>query len=152
VTTVTWRGLDEPRMELARVQLDETVMRASGTQIGVGYELHYELEPDLLRLEIVGDRSVEVSLDGADFFDLGNSPLFNSLPVLRDGLLGGGASHDYSMRWVSVPELEVSEQRQRYEPLPDNVVRFTSGDFVAEIRFGEDGLVDFYPDLAERVA
>jgi hypothetical protein len=51
-----------------------------------------------------------------------------------------------------VPELEVSEQKQRYEPLPDNVVRFTSGDFVAEIRFGEDGLVDFYPDLAERVA
>jgi hypothetical protein len=152
VTTVTWRGLDEPRMELARVQLDGTVMRASGTQIGVGYELLYELEPDLLRLEIVGDRSVEVSLDGSDFFDLGNSPLFNSLPVIRDGLLGGGPSRDYSMRWVSVPELEVSEQRQRYEPLPDNVVRFTSGDFVAEIRFGEDGLVDFYPDLAERVA
>jgi uncharacterized protein len=127
-------------------------MRASGTQIGVGYELHYELEPDMLRLEIVGARSVEVPLDGADFFDLGNSPLFNSLPVMRDGLLGGGPAHDYSMRWVSVPELEVSEQRQRYEPLPDNVVRFTSGDFVAEIRFGEDGLVDFYPDLAERVA
>ena len=152
MTTVTWRGLDEPRMEIARVQVGGAAMRASGTQIGVGYELRYELDPNLLRLEIVGDRSVEVSLDGADFFDLGNSPLFNSLPVLRDGLLGGAPSHDYSMRWVSVPELEVSEQRQRYEPLPGNVVRFTSGDFVAEIRFGEDGLVDFYPDLAERVA
>jgi uncharacterized protein len=152
VTTVTWRGLDEPRMELARVQVGGAPIRASWTQIGVGYELHYELEPDMLRLEIVGARSVEVPLDGADFFDLGNSPLFNSLPVMRDGLLGGGPAHDYSMRWVSVPELEVSEQRQRYEPLPDNVVRFTSGDFVAEIRFGEDGLVDFYPDLAERVA
>ena len=152
MTTVTWRGLDEPRMEIARVQVGGAAMRASGTQIGVGYELRYELDPDLLRLEIVGDRSVEVSLDGADFFDLGNSPLFNSLPVLRDGLLGGGPSHDYSMRWVSVPELEVSEQRQRYEPLPGNVVRFTSGDFVADIRFGDDGLVDFYPDLAERVA
>jgi uncharacterized protein len=143
VTTVTWRGLDEPRLELARVQLGGTLVRASGTQIGVGYELH---------LEIVGDRSVEVRLDGADFFDLGNSPLFNSLPVMRDGLLVGGGSHDYSMRWVSVPELEVSEQRQRYAPLPDNVVRFTSGDFLADIRFGEDGLVAYYPGLAERVA
>lgn len=152
MTTVTWRGLDEPRMELARVQLDGTLVRASGTQIGVGYELHYELEPTVLRLEIVGDQSVEVTLDGADFFDLGNSPLFNSLPVIRDGLLVGGLSHDYSMRWVSVPELEVSEQRQRYAPLPDNVVRFTSGDFLADIRFGEDGLVAYYPGLAERVA
>jgi hypothetical protein len=152
VTTVTWRGLDEPRMELARVKLERTVMRASGTQIGVGYELHYELEPDVLRLELVGDRSVEVPLDGADFFDLGNSPLFNSLPVMRDGLLGGARSHDYSMRWVSVPELDVSEQRQRYQPLPDNVVRFSTGDFVADIRFGDDGLVDFYPGLAERLA
>ena len=152
MTTVTWRGLDEPRMEIARVQLGGADMRASGTQIGVGYELHYELAPDVLRLEIVGDRSVDVSLDDADFFDLGNSPLFNSLPVIRDGLLCGGPPHDYSMRWVSVPELEVSEQRQRYEPLPDKVVRFTSGDFVAEIRFGEDGLVDFYPALAERMA
>ena len=152
MTTVTWSGLDEPRMELARVQLDGIAMRASGTQIGVGYELHYELEPDVLRLEIVDDRRVEVPLDGADFFDLGNSPLFNSLPVMRDGLLGDGPSRDYSMRWVSVPELDVSKQLQRYQPLPDNVVRFTSGDFVADIRFGEDGLVDFYPGLAERVA
>ena len=139
-------------MELARVQLDGTLVRASGTQIGVGYELRYELELSVLRLEIVGDRSVEVRLDGADFFDLGNSPLFNSLPVMRDRLLVGASSHDYSMRWVSVPELEVSEQRQVYRPLPDNVVRFASGDFVADIRFGEDGLVDYYPGLAERVA
>jgi hypothetical protein len=152
VTTVTWRGLDEPRMELARVQLDGTLVRAAGTQIGVGYELQYALELFVLRVEIVGDRRVEVPLDGADFFDLGNSPLFNSLPVMRDGLLVGGLPHDYSMRWVSVPELEVSKQRQRYAPLPDNVVRFTSGDFVADIRFGKDGLVDYYPGLAERVA
>jgi hypothetical protein len=151
VTTIVWCGLDEPRMEVARVQRDGTVLRASGTQIGAAYELRYELEPDLLRLEVVGDRTVEVPLDGLDFFDLGNSPLFNSLPVLRDGLLAGGDSREYVMRWVSVPELEVSEQRQRYEPLQDDVVRFRSDDFVADIRFGKDGLVDHYPGLAERV-
>jgi hypothetical protein len=152
VTTVVWRGLDEPRMEVARVQRDGSVLRASGTQIGVAYELRYELEPDVLRLELVGDRTIDVALDGLDFFDLGNSPLFNSLPVLRDGLLDGGDPRDYTMRWVSVPELEVSEQRQRYQPLPDRAVRFSSDDFMAEIRFGEDGLVDHYPGLAERLA
>jgi uncharacterized protein len=152
VTTVVWRGLDEPRMEIARVELDGTVMRASGTQIGVSYELRYEVTPELLRLELVGERTVELALDGVDFFDLGNSPLFNSLPALRDDLVAGGTAHDYVMRWVSVPELDVSEQRQRYEPLPDRVVRFRSDDFVADIRFGEDGLVGYYPGLAERVA
>jgi hypothetical protein len=139
-------------MEIAHVELSGAELAAFGTQIGSAYELRYELAPDVLRLELVGDRTVEVELDGLDFFDLGNSPLFNSLPVLRDGLLGGGHARDYVMRWISVPELEVSEQRQRYEPLPDRSVRFRSDDFVADIRFGDDGLVDHYPGLAERVA
>jgi uncharacterized protein len=150
VKHVVWRGLDEPRMEIVHVEVSAANLLGSGTQIGVSYELRYELAPDVLRLELVGDRTVEVALDGLDFFDLGNSPLFNSLPVLRDGLLEGGATRDYVMRWVSVPELEVSEQRQSYEPLPDHVVRFRSDDFVADIRFGDDGLVDHYPGLAER--
>jgi len=127
-------------------------LRAAGTQVGVAYELRYELEAELLRLELVGKRRVEVPIDGLDFFDLGNSPLFNSLPALRDGLLAAGAPRDYVMRWVSVPELEVKEARQRYEPLGDGVVRFSSGDFVADIRFDDDGLVGHYPGLAERLA
>ena len=101
---------------------------------------------------VVGERKLEVALDGLDCFDLGNSPLFNSLPVLRDGLLSGGPSTDYVMRWVSVPELEVHEAPQRYEPLGDGAIRFRSEGFVAEIRFGEDGLVDHYEGLAERLA
>jgi hypothetical protein len=152
VKDVVWRGLDEPRMEIAHVELSGDELAVFGTQIGVSYELRYELASDVLRLELVGDRAVEVALDGLDFFDLGNSPLFNSLPVLRDGLLGGGDERDYVMRWVSVPELVVSEQRQRYEPLQARSVRFRSDDFVADIRFGEDGLVEHYPGLAERLA
>jgi hypothetical protein len=139
-------------MEVARVQRDGSALLASGTQIGVAYELRYELEPDVLSLTLVGERTIEVGLGGLDFFDLGNSPLFNSLPVLRDGLLDGGDPRDYAMRWVSVPELEVSEQPQRYVPLRERVVRFESGDFVAEIRFAEDGLVEHYPGLAGRLA
>ena len=152
MTTVVWRGLDEPRMEIARVDVDGSTVRARGTQVGVAYELRYELEPETLRVEVVGERILEVSLDGLDCFDLGNSPLFNSLPVLRDGLLGGDSARDYVMRWVSVPELEVHEAPQRYEPLGDAAIRFSSEGFVAEIRFGEDGLVNHYEGLAERLA
>jgi hypothetical protein len=34
------------------------------------------LEHGMLRLELVGKRTLELKLDGADFFDLGWSPLF----------------------------------------------------------------------------
>ncbi len=149
---VVWRGLDEPRMELARVEVAGTALSATGTQIGVAYELRYELEPEVLSVEVIGERRLEVALDGLDFFDLGNSPLFNSLPVLRDELLARGEARDYVMRWVSVPDLEVHESTQRYEPMGDNSIRFSSDSFVAEIRFAEDGLVDRYEGLAERLA
>ena len=85
--TAVWRGLDAPRMEIARVELSGTEATVSGTQLGVSYELRYSLEPGLLTLELVGSRTREVTLDGLDFFDLGLSPIFNSLPVWRDGLL-----------------------------------------------------------------
>lgn len=150
--TVVWRGLDEPRMEIARVERGDRDLRAAGTQIGVSYELRYELQPDALRLELVGQRSLDVALDGLDFFDLGSSPLFNSLPVLRDDLLDGGDARDYVMQWISVPQLEIRESHQRYEPVGDRVIRFTSGSFVAEIEFDEDGLVRSYEGLAARVA
>ncbi|MGH3077440.1 MAG: putative glycolipid-binding domain-containing protein [Gaiellaceae bacterium] len=150
--TVVWRGLDEPRMELARVEISGSELGATGTQIGVAYELRYELERESLRLEVVGDRRLEVALGGLDFFDLGNSPLFNSLPVLRDGLLEAGDAHEYLMRWVSVPDLAVHEQRQRYEPIGAGVVRFRTGSFTADIEFDADGVVGRYEGLAERLA
>jgi hypothetical protein len=146
---VVWQGLGEARMEIAYV--DPGASEASGTQIGASYELRYELAPGLLRLELVGARKLEVELGELDFFDLGLSPLFNSLPVWRDRLLEDGGARDYVMRFVSVPELAVLESRQRYEPLGDGRVRFSSGDFTAMLDFDDDGLVVRYEHLAERV-
>ncbi len=150
--TLVWKGLDAPRMEIARVERAGATVTASGSQIGVAYELRYELEGERLRLELVGERNATVTLDGCDFFDLGLSPLFNSLPVWRDGLLDGGPPRDYVMRWVSVPDLEVDESRQRYEPLGGGALRFREGSFAAELDFDAEGLVTRYEGLAERVA
>jgi Putative glycolipid-binding len=144
-----WRGLGEPRMEIAYVEPGD--VHASGTQIGVAYELRYELAPGVLRLELVGRRNLEVELGELDFFDLGLSPLFNSLPVWRDRLLENGNPRDYVMRFVSVPDLEVLESRQRYEPLEGRRLRFSSGDFTAVLDFDDEGLVARYEHLAERV-
>jgi hypothetical protein len=148
--TLAWLGDGASRMEVAHVEQIEPAFVASGTQLGVTYELRYRLEPDTLHLELVGDRTVELALDGADFFDLGWSPLFNSLPVIRDGLLEPGPARDYRMRWVEVPSLEVSVSRQRYAPLGDGVVRFQSGDFISDINFDVEGFVVSYPGIATR--
>jgi hypothetical protein len=118
----------------------------------VSYELRYALEPGLLTLELVGSRTLEVTLDGLDFFDLGLSPLFNSLPVWRDRLLDEGAAREYVMRFVSVPELTVAESEQRYEPLGEGRLRFRSGDFTADLTFDDEGLVVRYEGLAERLS
>ena len=138
-------------MEVAHVELHDGELRAEGTQLGATYELRYRLRPSMLTVDLVGERSLEVDLAGADFFDLGWSPLFNALPVLRDDLLTGGPARAYEMRWVDVPSLQVERSQQRYEPLGGNVVRFSAGTFSADIAFDDAGFVVDYPGLARRV-
>jgi len=149
-TRLAWLGDGAPRMEVAHVEQTEPKFLASGTQLGVVYELRYRLEQEALHLELVGERMLELELDGADFFDLGWSPLFNSLPVIRDRLLEPGPPRNYLMRWVDVPSLEVSVSEQRYEPLGNGVVRFRAGDFVSGITFDADGFVANYPGIGAR--
>ena len=149
-TTLAWVADEAPRMEVAHVEQTAPEFVASGTQLGVAYELRYRLAPGLLHLELVGERTVDVELGRADFFDLGWSPLFNSLPVIRDRLLEAGPPRDYLMRWVDVPSLEVRMSEQRYEPVGNGVVRFRAGDFVSDITFDADGFVTSYPGIGVR--
>jgi uncharacterized protein len=121
---LVWRGLDAPRMEIAHADLDGATLVARGTQIGSAYELRYELGGGSLLLDVVGDRTIEVELGDADFFDLGYSPLFNSLPILAHDLHLGGGVRDFTMAWTEVPSLAVRLSQQRYEPLDVGRVRY----------------------------
>ena len=142
-------------------------MDAQGTQLGVDYRVDYVLETsagfisERLQVDcrtVKGDRTRDLRrgvkpLTGEALdLDLGLSPLFNSLPVLRDRLHEGGDARDYTMAWVAVPDLSVSRSSQRYVPLGRGVVRFRSGTFSADIEFDSDGFVVRYPGLAERVS
>jgi uncharacterized protein len=149
--TLVWSGVDAPRMEIAYVDLFGPEPTARGTIVGVTYEVRYELEPELIRVGVVGGQRIVLELGDADFFDVAFSPFFNSLPVLRDGLLQGGEPRDYVMRFVDVPSLETQTSEQRYEPLGGDVVRFRSGSFTADLVFDADGFVLEYPGLARRV-
>jgi uncharacterized protein len=135
-------------MEVAHV---ESFDRASGTQIGASYELRWQLDGQRLELEVVGDQSTVVELEDADFFDVFASPFFNSLPVVRDGLLAGGEARTYTMRFVRVPQLDTALTEQRYEPLGGRVVRYSSGSFTADIEFDEDAFVADYRGFLQRV-
>jgi hypothetical protein len=149
VRTLVWRRLDEPGMEVAHV---ESLDVAHGTQIGRAHELRWRLDGARLDLEIVGGPSTAVELEDADYFDVFASPFFNSLPVVRDGLLAGGQARDYVMRFVRVPSLDVVRSEQRYEPRGDRVVGYSSGSFAADIEFDADGFVTLYHGFLERLS
>jgi hypothetical protein len=55
------------------------------------------------------------------------------------------------MQFVHVPELKTERNAQRYEPLGDRVVRYSSGAFTADIEFDDDGFVANYRGFLERV-
>jgi hypothetical protein len=153
--------------ELAFVELEDDRLTARGTQLCADYRLSYVLETsqmfvsERLRAEVetmhgTGTldlrRGTKPLRDEVLDLDLQASPLFNSLPVLRDRLHGGGDARDYVMAYVNVPELSVARSEQRYVPLERGVVRFRSGSFTADLEFDADGFVVRYPGLAERVS
>ncbi|HEU0023925.1 MAG TPA: putative glycolipid-binding domain-containing protein [Thermoleophilaceae bacterium] len=87
-------------------------------------------------------------LEGALDCDLAFSPLTNFMPIRRDA--GGPA--DYSMAWVSVPDLRVHRAEQRYEPLGERRVRYSDDTgFTADLELDDEGFVERYPGLAQRV-
>jgi hypothetical protein len=92
--------------------------------------------------------------------DLGLSPLFNTMPVLRHRIHEGGTAGDFSMVWISVPDLSLHVSPQRYTYLEtraqdERVIRFEAvgedDGFVADVIFDRDGLVVDYPGIASRM-
>ena len=173
MTLVLWRGLEEWLAEAAEVVLHDDRLEACGTQLGAEpypYRVDYELRTgprwvtERLRLRS-GGRSLDLrrssdgdwtadgearpDLEEALDCDLQNSPLTNTMPILRRP----DEAADYTMAWVSLPDLGVHVSRQRYEPLGRGRVRYVSldSDFTAELEYDEDGLVTMYPRLAQRV-
>lgn len=88
--------------------------------------------------------------------DIQNSPLTNTMPILRHGFHRGG-SGDFLMAFITTPTLRVEVSPQRYEHVrtteDGSVVGYISrdGDFTAELELDSDGLLSFYPRLARRV-
>lgn len=89
--------------------------------------------------------------------DLGLSPVTNLMPVLRHGLLSGGDAFQLTAAWVSVPDLGVQADGQRYDFVSadhdQRVIRYEAvdGSFTADIKVDRDGIVIDYPGIARRL-
>ena len=98
-----------------------------------------------------------VKLAGALDCDLGLSPVTNLMPILRHKLLAGGDPVELTMAWVSVPDLGVRADGQRYAAHGTRsgrrVIRYEASDgtFVADITLDSDGIVIDYPGIARRL-
>ncbi len=97
------------------------------------------------------------AVNGALDCDLARSPLTNLMPVRRHRLHERSGDADFLMAWVSVPDLGLHPSEQRYEHVHRDadysVVRYVGRhrDFVGDLVFDRNGIVELYPDLAERV-
>jgi hypothetical protein len=115
-------------------------------------------EAGRLLLEVPGGdlAALGTTFGGALDCDLGLSPLTNTMPVLRHGLLTGGGPRTFQMAWVSVPDLSVQLSEQSYEFIRrdpgtgHSVVRFASDGFRADIVFDSSGFVVDYPGIGRR--
>jgi hypothetical protein len=55
------------------------------------------------------------------------------------------------MRFVRIPELTAESVWQRYDPLGNRVVRYSSSGYQADITFDDEGFVILYQDYLERI-
>lgn len=125
-----WRAITSEQGDL------DAVLAAAG-HAGAG--LPGTEEPDLLY--------------GAFDVDLTGSPMTNTLPIRRLGLLTAepGVAHRISVAWVLLPSLEVVQADQIYTRQAEGVVRFANETFSADLVVDDDGFVADYPDLARLV-
>jgi uncharacterized protein len=93
-------------------------------------------------------------LAGALDVDLGYSPLTNTLPIRRLGLrsAAAGTTHTLAIAWVLVPSLVVVPAKQTYTVVAPGTIRYSSGDFSADLEVDGDGYVTHYPGLGQLVA
>lgn len=86
--------------------------------------------------------------------DLGMSPSTNTLPILRLGL-AVGQSAEVQAAYIPLPgefrRFRARPMRQHYTRLEDDLYRYESDGFSADLRVDADALVRDYPQLYRRL-
>jgi hypothetical protein len=181
---VMWSRSDAPGMEHLALIMRNGEPEADGIVLGAengaAFRLRYKVRCDsrwrVRRVEInfVDDRrglslnadgegrwfdesgAAVPALDGCVDADITATPLTNTLPIRRLALKQG-ESADIKVAYVTIPDLRVTPDEQRYTCLETDAAggryRFEQmgSGFTAVLRVDADGLVDDYPELFKRV-
>ncbi len=177
----TWAGDGHERLVLEEGPdgiLAESVLQLQQQQ-GAAYSASYRIACDgswrtrKVKVGLIGgsSRQVELASDGngnwtdgasgallphlsgAIDVDISATPFTNTIPIRRLGLKLG-QSKDVSVAYISLPDLAVTADLQRYTCLePGRLYRYESvdGGFVRDIEVDEHGLVVTYPGLFKRI-
>lgn len=173
MTRIVWQRLDTPGLEWAEVDRRADGTGVAGVVLvvedGVIHRIDYALELDAagltrtvvvdarvgagppVRFDLRADGQGRWQRDGVTVIDapacldidLGFSPLTNSLPIWRLGLVPG-ASADIETAWLHFPGLDLRRGSQTYERISDRTWRYRSAGFEAPIEVDGDGLVIEY--------
>jgi uncharacterized protein len=180
-TDVVWRARGWPGVE--RLELVEgregvtarSVLIASpeGELVGSRYEIICNARWRVERLSVeslgtgrrlelvngadgrwIGAGQVLPALAASVDVDINLSPFTNTLAIRRLELAPGAAA-DLEVVYISLPELDVHPQRQRYTCLgrdaSGGLYRYESGTFAADVAVDATGLVTRYEGLWDRV-
>lgn len=141
-----------------------TAARLEVVSTGDGWERTLNLERDeandwSMAVSQVGDVDLPPpggdldAIEAATDFDLGLSPVTNLIPLRRYGLLERREPFELTVAWVSVPDLGVQPDGQRYTALGENLVGFEAldGTFASQISLDGDGIAQDYPGIARRL-
>jgi uncharacterized protein len=164
-----WNGIATPSVERLRIAGDGPVLVDSAVDVGTDrYVYEAILDADWVFQELTvrsraggqldlrrtGEGAWSVNgaprpdLADAIDIDLAFSPFTNTLPIRRLKL-AVAESADIVTAYVSVPELDVVTDPQRYTRVAPDRYLYESrdSDFRAEITVDDDGLVADYPGL-----
>ncbi len=180
---LVWAIDDTAGFDAAWATIDAGRLRAGGRQVGQrprAWWTTYELETGdafvTRRLAVEsrwagGEASLELlrgpsgwtvngeprpDLADALDCDLGECPLTNTMPVLRNRLLDEPADLELLMAFIQVPELRVVPSVQHYTHVRrldggGAVITYRSDSFRSDLVFDRDGFVVDYPQLGRRL-
>lgn len=170
---VAWAGVDADSREICRLEVSDRGIVASGSIRGTSVSCTYvvtttpgwrfrsltltshdrELQVDFDGVRWCVDGEERSDLSGAAEVDLSVSPFSNTLPIRRLALAPGEGA-DILTAYVTVPDLTVTTDPQRYTRLSENEYLYESrdSDFRRTISVDAEGLVVTYPGLFRREA
>ena len=172
--SIRWQGLgDTGTLEQCHVIANGRDTRIRGTVIAPDYGVFYRIKLDengharTVKLERTDGRTLELFADGAGGWsddraepldglrgcidlDIWPTPLTNSLPIWRHSWTDNQPQR-FAMAWIDADTMSFRRSEQVYTRLGSGRFRFQSADFEAELELDEEGLVNHYPGLFQRL-